>query len=197
MTNKSDCGCLLLVGLAFVCIYLNGKNPAKSGYVYNNYTTQEEENKSTGDSILDDLLEKAKSSIQAQYDTGLYYQKQENYKQALLWMETAASNGHKDAQCFMGTVTAEVRPKDSAEWHLKAAKQGHPFSQFSIGLMYANGNGVKRDLILSYAWLTISLQTNSKNFLATQALQRVKREMTASQIQAAQRKISEISSQIY
>jgi TPR repeat protein len=38
-------------------------------------------------------------------------------------------------------------------WYLCAARQGHARAQFNLGVMYASGQGVGRDLVEAYAWL--------------------------------------------
>ena len=35
--------------------------------------------------------------------------------------------------------------QESVKWYQKAAKQGHAKAQFNLGVMYANGKGVKQD----------------------------------------------------
>jgi TPR repeat protein len=36
---------------------------------------------------------------------------------------------------------------------LCAARQGHARAQFNLGVMYASGQGVLRDLVLAHGWL--------------------------------------------
>ena len=50
-------------------------------------------------------------------------------------------------------------PQDYAEaerWYQKAADQGNANAQFSLGLMYAKGQVVKRDYVEAYMWLNLA-----------------------------------------
>jgi TPR repeat protein len=47
-------------------------------------------------------------------------------------------------------------PQDFSQarhWYQEAADQREPFAEASLGLFYGSGKGVKRDYVLSYAWL--------------------------------------------
>ena len=50
-------------------------------------------------------------------------------------------------------------PQDYAEaarWYRTAAEQGHAAAQFSLGVMYSNGEGVPQDLVQGYAWASVA-----------------------------------------
>lgn len=70
-------------------------------------------------------------------------------------------------------------------WFRKAAEQGHAGAQYKLGESYANGTGVKQNLILSYQWLTLS--ASQRNSDAFKALKVVAKLMTPNQIEEAQK----------
>jgi TPR repeat protein len=43
--------------------------------------------------------------------------------------------------------------KEAAKWLRRAAMQGHPNAEFSLGIAYAEGRGVERDPQQSLGWL--------------------------------------------
>jgi len=56
-------------------------------------------------------------------------------------------------------------------WYRKAAKAGVPLAIYSVGAMYANGYGVKRDLRQARVWFQKA--ANKKVPAAQKALQRL------------------------
>jgi hypothetical protein len=58
------------------------------------------------------------------------------------------------------------------------------FSQLSIGLMYLNGEGMKKDPLTAYAWLDIAAERDYPDFVATR--DRVKASLTQDELQKAQ-----------
>ena len=46
--------------------------------------------------------------------------------------------------------------KEAAKWYRKAAEQGDPPAQCSLGVMYYNGEGVEKDVVNAYAWHEIA-----------------------------------------
>jgi len=59
----------------------------------------------------------------------------------------------------IATTTARAHPKDFTEavkWYRKAAANGLKEAQFKLGTCYADGKGVSKDLIESYAYLNLA-----------------------------------------
>ena len=46
-----------------------------------------------------------------------------------------------------------MTPDEAAKWFRKAAEQGHAESQFDLGLLYTNGEGVDKDHKEAVKWL--------------------------------------------
>ena len=68
---------------------------------------------------------------------------------------------------------------------LIAASQGLPIAQFYLGVLYANGQGVPKDLVQSYMWLKLSAARGYSE--AKKAQQIVSGQMTEAQIAEAQK----------
>ena len=84
--------------------------------------------------------------------------------------------------------------KDSAEavgwWH-RAAKQGNTEAQMLLGLAYASAEGVQKDYVQAYKWLSlVSSNPAAKSEQANEAASfrdELADEMTATQIAEAQK----------
>jgi len=86
-----------------------------------------------------------------------------NPEEARKWLMQAAEKGLAKAQNTIGVIcesdaqlAPEERPKRAAEWFLKAAKQGDAKAQANLGKLYSLGQGVERDPVHAYAWLSLS-----------------------------------------
>ena len=86
----------------------------------------------------------------------------QSYDEARRWYTLAAEQGHAGAQRsvgfyhelgFGGVTTNKV---EAAKWYRLAAEQGDPFAQFALGSMYAKGEGVPRNDLLSYKWWNLA-----------------------------------------
>jgi uncharacterized protein len=69
-----------------------------------------------------------------------------------------ARNGEVDAQFELGKNYETGRiglPKDFAQaqyWYRKAADQGDPYAEASLGILFNFGKGVQRDYAQAYVW---------------------------------------------
>ena len=54
--------------------------------------------------------------------------------------------GYGDAQDY----------KEAVKWYRKAAEQGYTIAQFSLGLMYREGQGVVQDYVQAHKWFNIA-----------------------------------------
>ena len=73
--------------------------------------------------------------------------------------------------------------KDAMKYFEIGAYYADKLSQLSIGLMYLNGEGVRKDPVTAYAWLTIAAERDYPEFVATR--DRVKGELSAEQLEKA------------
>jgi TPR repeat protein len=109
----------------------------------------------------------------------------------------------------------EKNDAKAVEWMRKAAVQGYFLAQLSLGVRYADGNGVPRDLVEGFTWLSLGAQglvvarqrtsqsemkaedlkraqAASRPFedAALQLFERLKTELTPEQMAEAQKRIA-------
>lgn len=61
-------------------------------------------------------------------------------------------------------AAAAVEKQDLAkafELYMALAQLGHPFAQESVAAMYVNGEGVRRDNVLGYAWAKLAIENDA------------------------------------
>ena len=75
-----------------------------------------------------------------------------------------------------------------------AASQKNAQAQYKLGSMYASGNGVKKDLVTGYAWLTLAAE--QRHDAANKSLQKLSKELTITQTTAAHKEINRIQQEI-
>jgi TPR repeat protein len=65
----------------------------------------------------------------------------------------AASNGYLRSQVYLAKYHSQCgRDETAAQWYTKAAEQGHPESQYTLGCLYRKGSGVPKDETQSMFW---------------------------------------------
>jgi TPR repeat protein len=107
----------------------------------------------------------------------------------------AASLGHLPAYNNLGLRSAKgigrpaPDPLDASEWFRLAADQGFAESQFNLAVMYVNGDGVKRDLVEGYKWMTLAMKQGHQ--AATQQRPLVARQMAATEIQEGEKRAAQ------
>ncbi|MHB1220043.1 MAG: ankyrin repeat domain-containing protein [Alphaproteobacteria bacterium] len=115
-------------------------------------------------------------------------------EQVVARMQKAASQGYAHAQ--YGVARRELigqgvprDPKAAAALLESAARQGHAMSQLTLGYMALKGYGVKQDKTEALLWLTMA--ANQGNEDAARAAALVEPTLTARELVAARRSISE------
>jgi TPR repeat protein len=68
-----------------------------------------------------------------------------------------------------------------------AAAQGNAYAQYNLGLMYANGVGIKKDIVHAHMWLTLAAASADQK-VAYSILDMVAAKMTAQQLSASRAK---------
>ncbi len=101
---------------------------------------------------------------------------------AIEWLSRAADGGDLNglfnlAQLYQQGAGGEPDLAAAADLYRKAAEVGHYPSQSRLGDMCARGDGVKKDRIQAYLWLTLAAQHGIGT--ALNALESVTREMSA------------------
>lgn len=71
------------------------------------------------------------------------------------WFERAASQGHVDAQVSLGLLLFDSGDRGAAmSWLKKAADKGEPRALLVVGTALFNGDGLKQDPVLGYAYVS-------------------------------------------
>lgn len=77
--------------------------------------------------------------------------------QAKRWFELAANKGHVDAQVSLGLLLFDSGDRGAAmSWLNKAAEKGEPRALLVVGTALFNGDGLKQDPVLGYAYVSRS-----------------------------------------
>lgn len=75
--------------------------------------------------------------------------------QAKRWFEAAANKGHLDAQVSLGLLLFDSGERAIAmNWLKKAASKGEPRALLVVGTALFNGDGMKQDPVLGYAYVS-------------------------------------------
>lgn len=106
--------------------------------------------------------------------------------EAVKWYKLAADQGDSDAQLKLAMMYKYGKgvPRDESEALkilLKLAEEGNVIAQYTVGNFYAMGDeGISKDYIKAYAWLTLSETTEGDS-----VLKRISKEMSSAQISSA------------
>ena len=120
----------------------------------------------------DDVLDDFQAGMDA-YNAG-------NYETALKIYRAAAEKGNIMAQFTLAGIYMNPKKfknhgvnrdyKESAKWYHLAAEQGDDIAQFTIGMMYKKGQGVTKNLVIAYMWLSTAEFSNKNSVLAFQKM---------------------------
>ena len=84
-----------------------------------------------------------------------------------LSLQERAERGDADAQFNLAKMYEAGRggrKRDYTEaerWHRKAAEQGEPYAQASLGILLRFGKGVAQDYVEAYKWLQLAVSQTS------------------------------------
>lgn len=102
-----------------------------------------------------------------QYLLGMMYEHgrgvARDHGQAAEWYLKSAEQGYASAQFalgrqYCGDGELPANWTEAARWMLKAADQGQkPAAQYFMGLSYEVGDGVPKDLVEAYKWLSLCM----------------------------------------
>ena len=130
---------------------------------------------------------------------GVIHLRNEEYKDAVEKFEYAAKFNYVPALFNLGTFYARGYGghrdyKEAAELYNKAA-QKNVDAQYTIGLMYSKGIGVKQDLTKSFFWLDIAQKNGSIEAEKVQSV--VKESLTEKELSEAISKVKKYSQEIH
>ena len=83
----------------------------------------------------------------------------------------------------------------AARWLFQlAADQGHAGAQYTLGMMYARGQGTSQDSVAALTWLSLATTQNApaaNHILYEKELKELVEQMTAEQVVTANRQVLE------
>jgi hypothetical protein len=101
----------------------------------------------------------------AQYALGTLYSSQFRYKLAETWLLKAANQEYAVAEENLALLYLSKSPLQSEEkaftWFLRAAEHGRPDAQYNTCFDYADGLGVKRDMVEALKWCYIAARNHT------------------------------------
>ncbi len=105
------------------------------------------------------LVEPLGGIARAESHEGLAAYVHGDYVLAARLFRPLADAGDVESQFLLGVISEQGLAGDpdnhaAAVWYLLAAQSGDPVAQLSIGLMYAEGRGLKWDFLEAYVWLS-------------------------------------------
>lgn len=114
----------------------------------------------------------------------------QDHVEAVKWILKAAQQGIAEAQGMLGVMYGNGLgvPRDyseAAKWSSKAAEQGDIAAQQMFGLQCEYGQGVPQDRVQALKWFSLAAERGHPQ--AREAINRITRLMTPSQIAEAKR----------
>jgi serine/threonine protein kinase len=120
------------------------------------------------------------------------FQDQQQVPEELVKLFQAAKQGDAASQERVGRLYLEgpERARDERKafyWTRRAALSGDRNAQFTVARMYESGRGVPQNQIGAYVWYSVAATSGSQP--ASEALNRVKRNLTSDEIAAAEQRL--------
>ena len=86
-------------------------------------------------------------------------------------MRQAAQAGHAPAQARLGEILDKAEEdKEAVAWYRKAAEQGNAAGQFGLGMEYASGEGLPKDLEQARLWVRRAADQSHQSAVETLAM---------------------------
>lgn len=135
----------------------------------------------------------------AGFDEGMAYYRKGDYFRALSELKPEAEAGNALAQVQVagiyqyGLVSA-ANFAEALKWYRKAAAQDNADAMLGLGIMYSLGQGVEKDPVQSFKWLTLAAgrlpQGPDRNRIMS-ALDTMKEQMSDADIARAQKLVED------
>lgn len=142
-------------------------------------------------------VNKTRRPVVGRYLGNLYqYSTDENIRKKSKDMYTyAAYNGDMPSMHALGFVEqsgllADKNPAEAVKYYTYAASQGYAPSQYILATLYANGEGVSRDMYKAHAWMVMSENRGFEN--AADGRRQLEKNMTLSDLDKAKRALIEL-----
>ena len=123
--------------------------------------------------------------------------------EALHWYKKAAGHGFTPAEYNLGLMllrgqAGKPDAKGGARWIRKAAEGNDRLAQVALASLYAEGNGVPKDPIEAWAWLSVVL-TDQRFHYETETLKsslsKIQQALSPSQLEAARARADALTKQ--
>jgi hypothetical protein len=119
-----------------------------------------------------------------------------DYDEAEKWLKAAVDKGHGDAAYNLGVIYERHAPRLSgppdhvaaAKYLQIAADQGIADGQCMLGTLFADGNGVAKNNVAAYEWMTLAAQNGNAG--CSQRITPFLPQMTPDQIAEAKRRVA-------
>ncbi|MHB8523031.1 MAG: tetratricopeptide repeat protein [Limisphaerales bacterium] len=114
-----------------------------------------------------------------------------DYQKGMELFQEAAKHGSADAEVEIGTIYVQGSglngpdPKEALRWFRRAAAKGSARAFSDLGVFYWNDQGVEKDPIEAYAWLTLAMDRGEREARDNRTL--IAKEMTPEQIAKGER----------
>ena len=136
----------------------------------------------------------------ADFDKGLAAAKSGDFATALREWRPLAEDGHAKSQYNLGVLydNGDGVPQDyktALQWYTLAAEQGHAHAQHNLGYRYYEGQGVIQDDVYAHMWFNIAAASGDKEASTNRDI--VAKQMTATQIEKAEKLASECIAKEY
>ena len=100
------------------------------------------------------------------FELGYEHEKSGDYLRAIELYEIAASNGHDEAECRLGSIYRFGRgiQKDYEKafyWYYRSADKGNSYAMSNIGSMYRFAQGVEKDYDIAFEWYSKSAEKDN------------------------------------
>ena len=130
------------------------------------------------------------AALAGDYEDAWAAYERKDYATALKKWQSAAQQGNRDAQLFIGMMYSEGLGviqdyKEAVRWFLLAAKQGLAKAQYKLALMYDKGQGVPQDYTRAHMWFNIAAIAGDKDSVKNRDI--AAGVMSAQQVEQAQR----------
>ena len=104
--------------------------------------------------LLTAVMQSAAADPQSDYEKGRKAYYAEDLINAMQLLESAANQGHGDAQVLLGYILDKAEQNEQAlALYRMAAEQGHPAGELGLGNMYAAGEGVEQSNEQALQWI--------------------------------------------
>lgn len=110
------------------------------------------------------------AAAEDEHRSGLKYYQSGDVTSAMAQLRKASDAGHAPAQVLLADILDQAEMNEEAvSYYRKAAEQGNADGEYGLGNMYANGEGVKRDLMEARKWILRAAEKNHPRAINTLA----------------------------